>query len=98
MRGAADADYPTGKADVIFHLGAAKGVIEITGIRLFNPDAPAGLQVSSGATPDHPVSLIENGDFAAPTAAPWTPVGALQTRDRGRADSRRGGIPRKPCG
>ena len=78
VRGAALADYPTGGAGVIFHLGAAKGVIEITGVRLFNPDAPAGLQINSGATPDKPVSLIENGDFAAPLGSLWTPAGTVQ--------------------
>ncbi len=79
LHGVSDSDYATGSADAIFHLGGGKGVVEITGIRLFNPDAPAGLQIGSGATPDAPVSLIENGDFAAPLTGTWTPAGAVQT-------------------
>lgn len=75
IRGAADADYRAGGADVIFHLGTGKGSVEITGVRLFNPNAPASLVVGSGATPDKPLPLIANGDFSGPLRGPWNAVG-----------------------
>lgn len=81
VRGAADADYPAGGADVIFHLGGGKGAIEITGVRLFNPNAPASLAIGSGATPDKPLPLIADGDFSGPLMGVWRPIGAsLQTK------------------
>ena len=91
VRGAADADYPTGKSDAIFHLGGVKGVVEVTGVRLFNPDAPATLQISSGATPDRPVSLIENGDFTLGAAPPGRRSERWKRRSWTR-NSRRAGL------
>ena len=80
VRGAADADYPTGGAEVVFHLSNGKGAIEITGVRLFNLNAPPSLALGSGATPDRPVSLIGDGDFSAPLAGVWNPVGPRTLR------------------
>jgi len=63
VEGEAVATYaPTG-ANFGFHLAYNRGVIEITGVRLFDLDAPAD---PGGARPtmDKPQSLIVNGDFA----------------------------------
>lgn len=68
--GKAAQSFAAGQAQVVFHLSYDPGVIELTGIRLFNPNAkpePAGER----ATVDSPVSMIGNGDFSAPLAGTW---------------------------
>ncbi|MBV9863740.1 MAG: endo-1,4-beta-xylanase [Abitibacteriaceae bacterium] len=71
IRGTSQADYPTEGTRVIFHLGYAPGVVEITGVRVFSTNATVAAG-HSNATPEHPESLITNGDFSGPTTNNWT--------------------------
>lgn len=68
--GKATQKFAPGQAQVVFHLSYDPGVIELTGVRLFDPNAkpePPGER----ATVDKPVSMIANGDFSAPLAGTW---------------------------
>lgn len=77
VRGAALDDYGVGKLTLTLHLASGRGVIELSDLRLFNPDAPAQAAGESGATPQAPASLIQNGDFASDLAAStWAGFGA----------------------
>jgi GH35 family endo-1,4-beta-xylanase len=71
VRGLSNADYAPGDARVVFHMAHGRGTIEVTGIRLFNPNAPALTLASSTASPQKPESLIENGTFAQPLQGNW---------------------------
>jgi endo-1,4-beta-xylanase len=62
--------FAAGQANLVFHLGYDAGVIELTGVRLFDPNAKPEA-AGERATVDKPVSLIVNGDFSAPLAETW---------------------------
>ncbi|HEX8236263.1 MAG TPA: endo-1,4-beta-xylanase [Abditibacteriaceae bacterium] len=71
VRGQSDADYPTGSAHVVFHMGHGRGIIEVAGVRLFNPNAPVVALARSTASPEKPESLVENGTFEQPLQGNW---------------------------
>lgn len=78
VRGTSLADYPADGSRIIFHLGYAPGTIEIAGVRLLAPGTQAA--AGSTATPEHPVSLIINGDFSAPLAGNWGTADTAQLK------------------
>jgi len=63
-------DYSPGEASAGFHLGFKSGTIEIADVRLFDLDLDASV-IGPRATPDQPVSLIVNGDFAQSLEGNW---------------------------
>jgi hypothetical protein len=71
VRGQSNADYATGAARVTFHMAHGPGTIEVAGVRLFNPNAPALTLVRSTASPQKPESLIINGAFTQPLQGNW---------------------------
>lgn len=70
LSGKAVQDYKAGDAQVVFHLGFAPGVIELTGIRLYNPEARP-VPGRERPTVDQPVSMVDNGDFSEPLEGNW---------------------------
>jgi endo-1,4-beta-xylanase len=72
--GACLQDFSTGEAGLGFHLGFGAGTVELTGIRLFDLDLKPG---AAGGRPtvEHPVSMIENGEFAGSLEGNWYAIG-----------------------
>lgn len=67
-------DYSPGEASAGFHLGFKPGMIEIADVRLFDLDLDASV-IGPRPTPDQPVSLIVNGDFAQSLDGNWYAAG-----------------------
>ncbi len=70
LQGKAVQDFSGGEARLGFHLGFGAGTIELTGIRLQDLDAKAGVG-GERPTVDKPLSLIANGDFTQGLDGNW---------------------------